>query len=78
MRATVAMMLLVATLAPTPSVAQRSGGLFRDPEDRRVDVSEWLLERKGVLPVPIIITEPASGTVVGWLSRSAASRSASV
>jgi hypothetical protein len=34
---------------------------FRDPEDGRFDVSEWLLDRKGVLPVPILITDPALG-----------------
>jgi len=36
---------------------------FRDSDDRRVDLSNWLLERKGgFLLVPIIITEPAVGT----------------
>jgi len=34
---------------------------FRDPEDHKLDASEWLLDRKGFLPVPIIITEPAVG-----------------
>ncbi|HVL00908.1 MAG TPA: BamA/TamA family outer membrane protein [Dongiaceae bacterium] len=32
---------------------------FIDPEDGAVDLSSWLLDRKGFLPVPIIITEPA-------------------
>ena len=54
-------LLLVASLAPGALGAQGRGGLFRDPEDGRFDVSEWLLERKGFLPVPIIITEPALG-----------------
>ena len=36
-------------------------GLFTDPEDGAFDASEWLLDRKGFLPVPIIITEPAIG-----------------
>jgi len=36
---------------------------FRDSDDRQVDLSNWLLERKGgFLLVPIIITEPAVGT----------------
>lgn len=35
--------------------------VFRDPEDGRLDASQWLLERRGALPVPIIITEPAVG-----------------
>src|SRR5262249_54190081 len=34
---------------------------FRDPDDGQFDASEWLLDRKGFLPVPIIITEPAVG-----------------
>jgi hypothetical protein len=34
---------------------------FHDPVDRRFDASRWLLERKGFLPVPIIVTEPGGG-----------------
>ena len=34
---------------------------MRDPEDGRFDLSEWLLDRKGVLPVPLVISEPALG-----------------
>ena len=34
---------------------------FRDPEDGRFDLSQYLLERMGALPVPILITEPAVG-----------------
>jgi hypothetical protein len=32
-----------------------------DPEDGQLDISNWLIERKGFLPVPIVITEPAVG-----------------
>jgi hypothetical protein len=39
--------------------AQADG--FRDPEDGEFDISDYLLHRKGVMPVPIIITEPAVG-----------------
>lgn len=45
---------------------------FRDPEDGRFDLSEWLLDRKGVLPVPLVISEPALGVgggVVGLFFR---------
>jgi hypothetical protein len=54
---------LVLLLAVTPAVApgQKKGGLFRDPDDGRLDMSEWLLTKKGFLPIPIIITEPAVG-----------------
>ncbi|GLS06007.1 glyceraldehyde-3-phosphate dehydrogenase [Chitiniphilus shinanonensis] len=34
---------------------------FRDPQDGAFDASDYLLERKGFLPVPILITEPAVG-----------------
>jgi len=39
--------------------------LFRDPQDGALDASEWLLDRKGFLPVPIVITEPAVGYGAG-------------
>lgn len=60
MRVTVAGLLLVTALASSSAAAQPRG-LFRDPQDGRFDVSEFLLEKKGVLPIPIIITEPALG-----------------
>jgi hypothetical protein len=49
--------------APTSQSAQPPERLagWRDPQDGRLDVSEWLLDRKGVLPVPLIVTEPAIG-----------------
>jgi hypothetical protein len=34
---------------------------FIDPHDGKFDASHWLLSRKGFLPVPIIVTEPAVG-----------------
>lgn len=34
---------------------------FRDPKDGDLDMSRWLLQHKGALFVPIIITEPAVG-----------------
>jgi hypothetical protein len=35
--------------------------LAPDPADGEPDASKWLLDRKGFLPVPILITEPAVG-----------------
>lgn len=35
--------------------------IFVDPEDGKLDASRWLLEKKGFLPIPILITEPAVG-----------------
>jgi len=34
---------------------------FYDPADGQLDLSHWLLQQKGFLPVPILITEPAVG-----------------
>lgn len=34
---------------------------FRDPGDGSIDLSSWLLDRHGFLPVPIVITDPALG-----------------
>ncbi|UNK56831.1 BamA/TamA family outer membrane protein [Pseudoxanthomonas daejeonensis] len=49
-----------ATQAPgaEPAVAAST---FRDPDDGHFDMSKWLLDRHGFLPVPIIITDPALG-----------------
>lgn len=59
-----ALALAVASLMPAPAWsadARESFQRFLDPEDGHLDLSEWLLDRKGFLPVPIIITEPAVG-----------------
>jgi hypothetical protein len=42
-------------------VAAQERSIFTDPEDGALDASEWLLDKKGFLPVPIIVTEPAIG-----------------
>ena len=55
--------LLAALLVVSQALAESNDkrGLFTDPEDGALDASEWLLEKKGFLPVPTIITEPAVG-----------------
>ncbi len=35
--------------------------LLHDPSDHAIDMSRWLLQHKGALIVPIVITEPAVG-----------------
>ena len=59
--ATVGLLLLATLLAPRAVAGQGQGGRFRDPEDGRLDLSDNLLNQKGFLPVPIVITEPALG-----------------
>ena len=52
---------LFATPVPASDGLQR----FIDPADGMFDMSEWLLDHKGFLPVPIVITEPAVGYGAG-------------
>lgn len=54
------------TASPGESAAaqtESSGhtSLFKDPQDGHFDMSRWLLEHKGFLPVPVIISDPAVG-----------------
>ena len=55
--------LLLVALLQAPAAGFGGGFLesFRDPEDGALDLSVWLIERKGFLPVPIFVTEPAVG-----------------
>lgn len=39
----------------------RTKGVFRDSTDNKFDVSKWMTQLHGVLPLPSIITEPAVG-----------------
>jgi hypothetical protein len=48
-------------VAAAPARAEGALDRFIDPDDGKFDMSEWLLDHKGFLPVPIIITEPAVG-----------------
>lgn len=36
-------------------------GQFKDPDDGQLDMGDWLINKHGFLPVPIIVTEPAVG-----------------
>ena len=54
-------LLLATALALSCQALAGERGLFKDPEDGAFDASEWLLDRKGFLPVPLVITEPAVG-----------------
>ena len=58
------LLLALAALLAVPARADLLAG-FRDPQDGRLDISDWLLNRKGVLPVPMLITEPAVGYGAG-------------
>lgn len=55
-------LILVAVIAiASPVVGGDFWEKFKDKEDGALDVSDWLMEDHGFLPVPIVITEPALG-----------------
>jgi len=49
--------------APATDTPGKAGfwQMLHDPQDGHLDMSDWLLNHRGFLPVPIIITEPALG-----------------
>lgn len=51
--------------APDEAAAEKGATpfkeLIRDPHDGKLDLSRWLLEHRGFLPVPIVISDPAVG-----------------
>lgn len=68
MNATALRALTVAALLLASHAQQGAHALpeaIVDKEDHYLDISEWLVDRKGFLPVPIIITEPAVGNGFG-------------
>jgi len=73
-------LLVVLALAITAPASSEERSVFRDPEDGEFDASEWLLDKKGFLPVPIIVTEPAIGYGAGaallWFRESLGERQA--
>ena len=58
-------MLLWLTISGHTASASPFFDQFIDPQDGKFDTSHWLLEKKGFLPVPIIVTEPAVGYGAG-------------
>ncbi len=54
-----------AVSAPPPAEARGRLSRFFDPEDGQLDVSSFLEDPKGFLPIPLLITEPAVGYGAG-------------
>ena len=52
-----ALALLASVSMPAHAFMER----FTDSHDGKLDMSQWLLDQEGFLPVPIVITEPAVG-----------------
>lgn len=55
----------LAQSEPAPEAAAPKKLSFFDPEDGKLDMSDFMLNHKGALPVPTIITEPAVGYGAG-------------
>jgi len=55
----------ISAQAPAQNEKPASSLSFFDPEDGMLDMSDFLLNHKGALPVPTIITEPAVGYGLG-------------
>src|SRR5690242_16208688 len=53
--------LLLASLACAALPAWPLPERFTDPQDGELDLSDYLLRHRGVLPVPLVVTEPAVG-----------------
>jgi hypothetical protein len=56
--------LLITLALCAPALAEERG-VFTDPKDGKFDASEWLIDKKGFLPIPLLITEPAVGYGAG-------------
>lgn len=53
--------LLLAAVCRAETAEAPWYGRYVDPDDGMFDLSDYLLRHRGLLPVPIIITEPALG-----------------
>jgi hypothetical protein len=60
-RRTAATLLVLGMVCTDVVAAGLIPDRFLDPQDGELDLSEWLLDRKGFLPIPVLITEPALG-----------------
>jgi hypothetical protein len=54
-------LLIFTCLNITAQENKKSFSSFRDSLDNSLDISDWLVNKKGVLVVPSVITEPAVG-----------------
>jgi hypothetical protein len=57
-------LLAITLVTAQPGFCEEASATFRN-QDGDFDLSDWLLDRRGFLPVPVIITEPAVGYGAG-------------
>jgi len=69
--------ILLLVLCPRYAVAGKLKEIFIDPQDNHFDITKFMSEMKGFIPVPFVITEPAvgygGGLAVGFFHDSIAS-----
>ena len=56
-----AILIVIALSISSPASANSFFSQFKDPKDGALDLSNWLVDRRGVLPVPLFISDPAVG-----------------
>jgi hypothetical protein len=57
----VVLILALMTMSMCPALSQKTNVSFHDSLDHKLDMSDFLIESNGFIPVPIIVTEPALG-----------------
>src|SRR5262245_4468758 len=57
--------LLTSVLAAVLPLSSSARAPFTDSQDGAFDTSEWMIDQKGFLPLPVIVTEPAVGYGAG-------------
>ena len=57
----ISVILLNGSLSVSGQAKEKPHSVFRDSLDNALDLSDWLVNKKGVLLVPTLITEPAVG-----------------
>lgn len=55
------LVLIIGSMLPLLAQTQKKQGIFRDSLDHAFDISKWLLDLHGVVPLISPITEPAVG-----------------
>ena len=61
MQAKIIISIFICLVLNTPVFGESFFEGFKDPKDGAFDASKWLIDQKGFLPIPILITEPAVG-----------------
>ncbi len=59
------LMFTVLIVLSIPKPGQAFLDQFIDPKDGALDASNWLIERKGFLPIPLFVSDPAVGYGLG-------------